>query len=153
MQSYRIDIQVREDVLLDVLEHLKLSDQRPTITTNFTDVAALKKKAGFHSEEFGHYLPGENHVVIQTLPPSYARLPLFRLQPRIRETLLHELRHAHQYLVWPEHRRARMRDGGYWCCDSEKDARKWGYTMAMSDRFRKLVTVTRQELGQAVKLP
>lgn len=150
---FRVEITIDTDVLKLVLQELQIDHRPPTITANWQDVKKHKGAKWFNGEEFAHYIPAENHVVLQTLPPSYARLPLFQLQPRIRETLLHELRHAHQHETWPETRRARMYDGPYWLRDMEIDARGWAYKAAHQDRYRKLVAVERQPIGAGMRLP
>ena len=150
---FRIEIKINKPVLQLVLAELQLVDKAPTITPNFQDVAALKKKKGYCSEEWGHYVVAQNHVVLQVLPPSYARLPLFQLVPHIRETLLHELRHAYQYRHWDESRKERMWDGPYWLRDMEKDARAWSYDAGQKPEYREVVKVTRIPQGKAVKLP
>jgi len=151
--SFRIDIEINEEILRSVMTELKIEHKPPTITTNHQDVKSLMKKTGFVREEWGHYLIAENHIALQSLPPSYARLHLFHLQPHVREVLLHELRHAHQYECWPKERLSRAFDGPYWLQDGEKDARKWSYAANQRDDFRGLVKVTRQALGEPVKLP
>jgi hypothetical protein len=151
--NVRIDIAVNDDVLRVALEELKIAHNPPTITTNWQNVKKHASTVGFHKEEFGHYILSENHVALQTLPPSYVRLPLFQLQPRIRETLLHELRHAHQHQTWPEARRARMFDGPYHTRDAEIDARGWAYKACLEPKYRDLVKVTRTQLGKGVILP
>jgi hypothetical protein len=46
-----------------------------------------------------------------------------------------------------------MREGPYWLRDCEVDARKWAYAAATGDKYRKLLTVERQPIGAAVRLP
>ena len=150
---YRIELNVDEDVLKLALQELQIDHRPPTITTNWQDVKKHKGAKWFNGEEFAHYIPAEHHVAIQTLPPSYQRLPLHLLQPRMRETLLHELRHAHQNECWPETRRARMHDGPYWLRDCEVDARGWAYKAAHTEKYKKLVRVERQQIGTGMRLP
>jgi len=153
MQPYRIDIEIHDETLKAVLIDLKIEHKPPSITTNFQDVKALSKKSGYESERWGMFDPAKNHVFLQTLPASYARLPLFHLQPFVREVLLHELRHAHQFECWPEERRKRMLDGPYWLRDAEKDARRWSYKAHLRPDWRPLLKVTRQALGEPTRLP
>lgn len=150
---YRIDITIDDVVLKEVLVELKIDHRPPTITTNDQKVKKHKGAKWFNGEEWGHYVPSENHVAIQTLPEDLQRLPLFRLVPKIRETLLHELRHAHQYETWSEPRKERMHDGPYWLRDCEIDARGWAYKAATGPKFKKLVEVKRQPIGAGMRLP
>jgi hypothetical protein len=142
----RLDVQIDKDVLTDVFAALGLSDTPPSITYNATKIA--KDKNG---EDWGMYDAVKNHIYIFCLPESFQKLPLKKLQPLIRDTLLHEIRHAYQQKHWSPERMERARQGGYRVRGVEKDARKWA--LDNSPKFKGLVKVRRQQVGAGRKLP
>ena len=144
--AVRIGLELDETVLAEVIADLQLSDP-PTFVLNHSGRIADHPDLGKDGRFRGLYSPGENLVTIATGLDGMRHETYTILSRHLKNTVLHELRHAFQREHWDDEMKAWAKRGGYHERPEEVDARR--YADENAERFKGLVRVTKHRTASS----